>query len=160
MSFEVQPFTKGNFDHKTLMDLKDLRVIAFASAKDILPGLGDTTASFKSYSEKSNQISQSMLLFSEKADAVLGDGLIFAAYNATLREKHAQKPLPFDPTQNVVFKANFDPTPFAMMFKSEAIRNDFNRCYGELKASGEIDKINQFYVAKYVDVVGKEYRGL
>lgn len=144
----------------SLADLKGKRVIAFKGAEGILPGLKDAVDSFATYDERTDQIVQSRLLFGKRTDAVLGDGMIFAAYNKNLQNQHAQKALNFDPNQAVKFLAIFDPTSYRMMFKSAAIQQDFDRCYADLTTKGEIQAINQRYVDQYKETVGGEYKGL
>ncbi|MDX1738970.1 MAG: transporter substrate-binding domain-containing protein, partial [Alphaproteobacteria bacterium] len=156
----VSVLSSSGMQPGSLSDLGGKKVVAFAGADSILPGVADAKSSMKSYTEKSDQLSQSRLLFAGRADAVLGDGLIFAEYNAQLREEAKNKKLPFDPNQEVSFYAIFDPTPYTMVFRSDDIQKDFDRCYGELKANGTIEAINTKYVDMHRDVVGTEYQGL
>ena len=138
-----------------LDDLKGKRAVTFPAGKDILPGLKAFAPSLAELQEKSDQLSHSKMLFAKRVDVVLGDGLIFAEYNRQLRSKAAA--LSFDPSQGVVFTAIFPPTPYVMMFRNEAIRNDFDRCYADLSKRGEIDMINKAAVEPYRETVGKNY---
>ncbi len=156
----VSSLAAAKLKSKSLSDLSGKSVVAFAGAKGILPGLDTAISTFKSYTEKTDQIKQSRLLFSGRADAVLGDGLIFAEYNRTLQEQAKTKDLGFDPEQPVKFSAIMEATPYVMMFKDASVNDDFNRCYSELKSAGTIDAINNKYISKYKNVVGDEYNGL
>ena len=156
----VSVLSESGLTPSSLSDLAGKKVVAFAGAEGILPGLKDASSQFKSYDEKADQLSQSRLLFAKRIDAVIGDGLIFSEYNAQLREQAKSKKLSFDPSQSVKFYAAFDPTPYALVFRDEALQKDFDKCYGELKAAGTIDSINQSYIDKHKEVVGSEYQGL
>lgn len=142
-----------------LAGLAGKQVIAFAGARGILPGLEAAIPGFASYTEQADQINQSRLMFAGRIDAVLGDGLIFAEYNAKLRRQGQAQPLGFDPGQAVVFRAIFPDTPYTLAFRDEAMRDAFDRCFAELAAAGRIDAINRSYVERHRDVLGDQYLG-
>lgn len=149
---------KSGLRISSLADLKGMRVISFVGAVDVLPGLREAIPQFSDFRERADQIIHSNLLFAERVDAVLADGLIFAEHNRQLMEKIKNGgSLSFDPRQEVVFMAIFPPTPYALMFRDPAVRDDFNRCFGELDASGRIAKINRDAVAPYISTVGNQY---
>lgn len=149
---------KSGLRISSLADLKGMRVITFIGAAEVLPDLRAAIPGFADFRERADQIIHSNLLFAERVDAVLADGLIFAEYNRQLIEKvRAGGSLPFDPRQDVVFTAIFPPTPYTMVFRDPAIRDDFNRCFGELSESGRIARINQDAVSRYVSTVGNQY---
>ncbi len=142
----------------SLADLAGKRVIAFAGAPDILPGLRQAIPAFADFRERADQMVHSNLLFAGRVDAVLADGLIFAEYNRQLLERAQGGALPVDPRQEVVFTAIFPPTPYTMMFRDAGLRDDFNRCYDGLVRSGRIDAIERDAVARYSSTVGNQYR--
>ena len=145
---------------RTLADLQGKSVIAFKGAKDILPGLKEAIPSFSRYDENTEQLIHSNLLFAKRADAVIADGLIFAEHNRQLRTSaSAGKKLPFDPSQGVVFSAVFPATPYTMVFRTAALRDDFNRCFAKLQGAGRIDAILRAAVAPYRETVGTQYLG-
>ncbi len=71
----------------SLADLAGKRIITFAGAPDVLPGLRAAMPSFADFRERADQLVHSNLLFAGRVDAVLADGLIFAEYNRQLLEK-------------------------------------------------------------------------
>ncbi len=140
-----------------LGSLSDHTVIAFMGASDILPGLKAATESFKSYKEAADQIVQSRMIFAQRVDAVIGDGMIFAEFNRQLRDDVAD--LPFDPMQNVRFQATFDPSNYTMNFRDASLAADFDRCFSAAEADGTIAQINKTWVEKYRDTLGSQYLG-
>lgn len=142
-----------------LAGLAGKSVITFADARKILPGLEAAIPTFASYTEQSNQIIHSRLMFAGRVDAVLGDGMIFAEYNAQLRKQNAVQPLGFDLSQPVAFRAIFAATPYSLMFRNQELRDDFNRCFAALEADGGIAAINRSYVERHRDVLGDQYLG-
>ncbi len=143
---------------RSLADLAGKRLITFAGAPDVLPGLRAAIPSFEDFRERADQMVHSNLLFAGRVDAVLADGLIFAEYNRQLQEKaRVAGGLPFDPSQPVAFTAIFPPTPYAMVFRDESLRDGFDRCFAGLKAQGRIDAIDRAAVARYAETVGDRY---
>lgn len=145
----------ANINASSLADLAGKRVVGFAGAQDILPGMKEAVPTFASYSEKADQINQSRLLYGGRVDAVLGDGMIFASFAQDLIAQHADAALKFDPTQAISFKATFAPTPYAMVFRDETVQKKFDECFAAEKAT--IDGINAKYIAKFQDALGNEY---
>ena len=143
---------------KSLSDLVGRRVITFASARKILPGLHNAAESFADYRENAGQLIHSKLLFAARVDVVLGDGLIFAEYNRQLRERaKAGESLPFNPHQSTIFTAIFPPTSYVMVFKDGGVRDDFNHCFQQLSESGRIAAILKKAVEPYRDALGAQY---
>lgn len=140
-----------------LSDLNTHNVVSFRGASDILPGLADATGAFGDYREVTDQIVHSRLLFSGRTDAVIGDGMIFAEYNQQL----ASNPdaLGFDPSQDTVFTATFEPSQYGMNFRDAQIAADFDKCFTEASAEGVIDDINAKWVDRYREVLGDQYLG-
>jgi polar amino acid transport system substrate-binding protein len=142
----------------SLSDLAGKRVISFANARKILPGLHEAAGSFADYRENAGQLIHSKLLFAARVDVVLGDGLIFAEYNRQLRERaKGGEGLPFNPHQNTIFTAIFPPTSYVMVFKDGAVRDDFNHCFQQLSESGRIAAILKEAVEPYRDTLGAQY---
>lgn len=143
-----------------LSDLKGSSVIAFKGARDILPGLSQAIPSLSRYDENTDQRIHSNLLFGNRVDVVIGDGLIFAEHNRQLQHRvKSGKRLSFDPHQAVVFTAIFSPTPYTMVFKDTVLRDDFDRCFGKLSQSGRIDAILKAAIVPYRATVGTQYLG-
>lgn len=141
-------------------DLRGKRIITFAGGKDILPGINEAIGSFADFQEKADQLIHSSLLFAKRVDVVLGDGLIFAEYNRQLQAKaKGGYKLNFDPGQDVIFTAIFPPSPYHVVFRDPALRDDFNRCFGDLTRAGRIDAINKEAVEPYRATVGTQYLG-
>lgn len=144
-------------DFSSLESLGDRSVIAFMGASDILPGLKSASQSFKSYKEAADQIVQSRMIFANRVDAVIGDGMIFAEFNRQLRNSDSD--LAFDPHQEVRFQATFAPSNYTINFRDPAISADFDRCLAEAEADGTIAKINSTWVEKYRATLGTQYLG-
>lgn len=143
-----------------LAGLQGKRVTAFAGGKDILPGLKGAIPSFAAYREVADQLVHSNALFAHRVDAILGDGLIFAEYNRQLQDMvRAGENLAFDPNQDVVFTAIFPPSSYHMVFREEALRDDFNRCFARLHKNRRIDTINRAAVEPFRATVGEQYLG-
>lgn len=147
-----QPFTVDSVD-----DLAGKRVVAFKNAKNILPELKGKTRDFKNYREISDQSVHSQLLFANRVDAVIGDGMIFAEYINSLRDSTQR--LKFDPNQEIEFKSVFLPSPRMMVFRNPRLAADFDRCFKQVEADGTIARINSEWTDKYRDVLSAEYLG-
>lgn len=141
----------------SLADLAGKRVITFSGAPEVLPGLRAAIPSFADFRERADQMVHSNLLFAGRVDAVLADGLIFAEYNRQLMDKAQGGGLPFDPRQDVVFTAIFPPTPYAMVFRDAGLREEFDRCYGDLVKSGRVEDIDRDAISRYASTVGDQY---
>ncbi len=140
----------------SLDDLAGLSVIAFQGAEDILPGLAAAVPTFGSYREVADQIIQSRLLFAGRTDAVIGDGLLFAAYNAELAEAGTTQ---FDAGQPVTFAAIFAPSDYMLQVRDPDLAAAFDACFADAEADGTIDEIHRRYVDRYRDVLGDQYLG-
>ncbi len=145
---------------KTLADLTGKKAVTFAGGKELLPGLKDMGGKMAELREQADQGIHSNLLFANRTDAVLGDGLIFAEYNKRLGEQaKSGKSLPFDPAQPVTFTAIFPPTPFVMVFRDQGLRDAFNACLAQVRQTGKLDAINRAAVEPYRATVGDQYLG-
>lgn len=142
---------------RSLQELKKKRVVSFKGARGILPGLEENIPFMQSYEEMSRQDIHSQMLFTEKVDAVISDGLIFSAHNELLRKKNFKNPAYF---QSASFHASFPPNPFKMVFRDEVLRDKFNSCYNQLAKDGTLKGIHNKYLEKYKDTLGDQYPSL
>lgn len=143
------------FDVSDLSGLAGHSVLAFKDAQHILPGLMEATPTFASYKEITDQIGQSRQLFGHRVDMVIGDGMIFAAYNETLRSKG--NALKFDPHQAVIFDATFEPSDYALNFRDPTVADEFDACFREAQKIGLIGAINHKWVERYRETLGTHY---
>ena len=153
----ISTLVKNAINANDLGGLSGKRVVAFKGATNILGDLKSASKDFAKYRETSEQEVQSQLLFMNRVDAVIGDGMIFAEYTKSLQS--SSKKQKFDPNQAVEFKAIFDPSPRAMTFRDAGLAADFDRCFAESVADGAIAKINKKWTDMYRDVLGSEYLG-
>lgn len=151
----VSVLANSDHDIAALSDLRGLDIVTFENGLSIL-GIADKRDMFGSVREVADQEVHSRLLFGERVDAVLSDGLIFAAHNRDLREQGVEA---YDVTQDVRFKAVVPPSKYVMAFRDRAIRDDFNRCFDKLKADGRVAEINKTYIDRFRETVGKQYLG-
>ena len=138
-----------------LSDLKGRDIVTFQDGIEIL-GLSDRRDMFATVHEVADQEVHSRLLFAGRVDAVLSDGLIFAAFNRRLREAGD---VSFDPDQKVRFTAVVPPTAYRMAFRDAGLRDAFDRCFQKLKAGGRIEAINTEHISRFRETVGKQYLG-
>lgn len=137
--------------------LKGMRVVAFPAADKIL-GIEALVPQFKSFAMRAERFDQLRPLFAERADAVLADGLITAHFITVLRDRARSGLEPnINPTNRVVFRKIFAAGPQRLYFKDAAIASDFDRCAGELRASGELVRIAKPYVDRFREILGDQY---
>lgn len=141
----------------TLAGLADLRVVAFANAREIL-GLEDIIGTLDEYQELSNQRLHSSMLYFGRVDVVLSDGLIFSEIN-TRMARDPQFRARVDMTEPLLFTPLFDPEPFRLVFRDRKVRDAFNQCFSDLEGRGLIRAINVRHVDRHRDVVGHGYLG-
>lgn len=151
----VSVLESADLDVDELADLEGRDIVTFQDGIEIL-GLSDKREMFGRVHEVADQEVHSRLLFAGRVDAVLSDGLIFAAFNRRLRET---KDVNFDPNQDVRFTAVVPPTAYRMAFRDAGLRDDFDRCFQKLKAEGRIEAINTEHISRFRDTVGKQYLG-
>lgn len=111
-------------DGAHLDDLTGRKVVAFSGAASVLDDINRRSGSFLSYVEIANQRVHSERLIDGRADAVVGDRLIFAHYNAEILagmtpEERAAVP-------ELCFDAIFPETRYHMVFRSESLRDRFD----------------------------------
>ena len=138
-------------------ELHGKRIVAFPNADEIL-GIEASVPQFKSFKMRANRFDQIRPLFSGRTDAILADGLITANFIQILRNnaKAGQEP-DVDPALPVVFRKIFGAGSQRLYFRDEGTTRDFDRCFEELMASGEIERITKPYVDRYREVLGDQY---
>jgi polar amino acid transport system substrate-binding protein len=125
---------------KPLETLAGRRVVAFADASRILPGLGEAIPRFASYAEYDDQYVHSAMLAQGAVDAVIADRLIVDAYSRELLGGRWN-----DPDQRLVFDPIFCPTRYHMVFRSEALGAAFDRGLAAAADAGELARIDADY---------------
>jgi polar amino acid transport system substrate-binding protein len=110
------------------------RVIAFAGAAGIIPGLKAKRDIFSLYLEEPDQRIHSKLLLEDVIDVVLADGKILSEYNRRLT---GGRGIPDE-----AFAAVFCPTPYRMVFRSNEVREKFDRGLAIITGSGKLAAIN------------------
>ena len=138
----------------SLDDLSGLSVVTFAGAEGILPGLPEAKSTFSDYREVADQLTHSRMLFGERVDAVLGEGMIVAEYSQRLSDDPDSV---VDATQPATFTPIFEATPYTMVFRDPDLAAAFDSCLAQ--AADQVDAINADYVARYRDVIGDAYGG-
>lgn len=134
-----------------------MRVVAFPQADKIL-GIEAQVPQFKSFSMRADRFDQLRPLFAGRADAILADGLITAHFISVLRDRALSGLEPdIDPTRPVVFRKIFAAGPQRLYFRDQAIASSFDRCAGELRASGELNRLAKPYVDRFQDILGNQY---
>ncbi|MBY6034115.1 ABC transporter substrate-binding protein [Marinobacter daepoensis] len=148
-SADVKPYS--------LSSLEGLRVVYFPGAPRLL-GFDARHHGFADSFAFLDERVHARVLFYGRADAVLTDGLIFSEITRNLNTSHAfgQE---LDPTQKVMFIPIFPPSPYRAFFRSEALRDEFNRCLRILEGEGEVKAINIKYVDEHRDMLGYGYLG-
>jgi polar amino acid transport system substrate-binding protein len=119
-----------------LGDLAGRRVVAFAGAAKILPGLSGHIKDYPLYLEEKDKRVHSALLIGDEVDAVVADGAIFFEYNKRLGAKRSI---------DTKFVALACATPYHMVFRSADVRDAFNR--GLLAHSSDIRLIEERFLA-------------
>jgi hypothetical protein len=110
------------------------RVIAFAGAAGIVPGLKEKRDTFSLYLEESDQRIHSKLLLDNVIDVVLADGKIFSEYNHRLT---GGRGIPDE-----AFARVFCPTHYRMVFRSNDVRAKFDRGLAIITDTGTLAAIN------------------
>jgi polar amino acid transport system substrate-binding protein len=120
-------------------DLEAYSVAAFQNATLILgPDFKAVASRHPSYTEHSQQITQNRLLYTGRADVVVGDRFIFRYLN-----RHVEPSI--DTTQPLVHHAIFPPSPRKAVFRSAALRDDFNRGLRTIRQNGSYAALMKKY---------------
>jgi polar amino acid transport system substrate-binding protein len=122
--------------------LRDRRVVAFAGAALVLPGLQAAIPTFRSYAEYDDQYVHSVMLARGFVDVVIADRLIVDAYSRQVlgpRYEAEAARLRFDPA--------FCPTAYRMVFRTDALRAAFDKGLVAAGGRGELAAIEARYDA-------------
>ena len=138
-----------NLKINRIEDLSAHRVLAFQNARLVL---GDrfraATAEAPSYQEIAQQITQVRMLFSGRADVVVGDRRILELLrNEVMAEANAL----IQADARFAVHELFEPTEYRAAFVDPAMRDRFNQGLAQLRASGGYAKI----IARYRNVTGQ-----
>jgi polar amino acid transport system substrate-binding protein len=137
--YRVQDFPDG-LGARPLESLAGRRVVAFAGASAILPEMREVGREALIYLERPDQVSHSIMFTNDVVDVVVADHLIFTHYTReVLGENYVAlaRGTRFDPV--------FCPTPYQMVFRDNALRDQFDRGLEILRLNGELDAINARY---------------
>jgi polar amino acid transport system substrate-binding protein len=127
----------------SLQQLYGKRVVAFAGAADVIPGLADQIEHFKAYIEREDQRAHSWMLLEGQVDGVIADAMIFAEFNHRISDDMKQGHV------SVQFSAkSFAPTCYTMMFKNAEYRDAFNEGLRIMIQDGQLYRIDQKYMSK------------
>jgi polar amino acid transport system substrate-binding protein len=114
----------------SVADLARHSVAAFQNARFILtPEFAAVVAAHENYTEHPQQITQNRLLYSGRADVVIGDRLIFHALSRQVSDG-------LDTAQPVMIHELFPPMPRKMVFRDPAVRDAFNAGLKAIRADG------------------------
>ncbi|HSI01526.1 MAG TPA: hypothetical protein VLA02_13065 [Reyranella sp.] len=138
-------------------ELAERRVLAFPEADRIL-GIENLVPQFRSFGMRAERFDQLRPLFAGRTDAILADGLITAHFISVLRARAGAGLEPdLDSGTRLVFRRIFAGGPQRLYFREQAIATDFDRCVGELRASGELTAAAKPYVDQFRDVLRDQY---
>jgi len=130
----------NNLTINTIADLKDKEVLAFQNAKLYLgKEFASAVEANPKYEEIASQSSQTIRLYLNRTQVLVGDGNIFKYYSKQISDKA-------DTTQEVVYHPIFAKTDYKVAFHNEQIMRDFNEGLKEIKASGLYDKLLSNYI--------------
>lgn len=129
-----------------LSDLHNVSVLAFQNA-NLLLGLNFSNAveDNHKYSEISNQELQAKMFLAGRVQVLIADFRIFLHFKNKIEKIYGGN-------KGVVFHALFPPTLYHAGFKSEEVRNRFNKGLETLRQSGEYDQILARYINPDDDV--------
>jgi polar amino acid transport system substrate-binding protein len=123
----------------SVRDLSAYSVAAFQNARFVFtPEFASMAGGHFDYKEYPQQITQNKLLYTGRVDVVIGDRLIFRYMN---REVEAT----IDTSQPITMHAIFPPTPRKAVFRSAAVRDDFNAGLKTIRRNGAYTAILNSY---------------
>jgi hypothetical protein len=123
-----------------LTALSNRKVVAFAGAATILPGVRSASHSSIEYLEQKDQQSHTVLFVNDKVDLVIADELIFAQY--TREYLGADYAKTADAT---AFDPVFCPTPYHLVFREDSLRDAFDAGLASIRSDGTLDDIEKTY---------------
>lgn len=131
----------ANLKIERFADLKDLRVAAWQGASgDIGKEFGDAMRGNPGYAEYVNQEEQYLVFRSHRADAAVLDRYIYAWWD----QKYARKEgAPVDAELHWIFPSTTD---FYIAFRSEALRDAFDKGLQRIRADGTYERIVKGYI--------------
>lgn len=133
---------KNQFDISQLNDLKNYSVLSWQDASIHLgKAYAEMANNHPRYSETFDQSIQVKMLFLERYQVIQMDASIFAYYRAQISSAGE-----IDVSQKVDRFALFGQSPNGFMFKSEALRDQFNQQLKWLKSTGRYQKIFERYL--------------
>jgi len=122
-----------------IADLGQYSVSAFQRARYLLGAEFQTMAAGNPrYREEALQINRNRLLYSGRADVVVGDPRILRYFNHEVAGQ-------VDTAQPVTQYMLFPPTPYSVGFRLDEQRQRFNRGLAAIRASGQYLRIEQRY---------------
>jgi polar amino acid transport system substrate-binding protein len=125
---------------RKVLDLKDLRMIAFQNASSYLgESFKAMTQRNERYSESTLQINQVRHLYLDRTDIILLDRRIFEYYRQALSDT-------MDVIAPVKIHRIFPKVPRTAVFLDSDITNEFNDGLRQLEASGRLKEINEQYL--------------
>lgn len=136
-----------NLNITTTSDLKEKKVDAFKQAKIALGEEFELMAENNpEYHEMSNQKDQIAKLFAGHNDVIVLDNRIYS-YHYEKHEESPDSPLNFTSHEDpVTFHNLFEPSRYRLAFKTEKMRDVFNRGLNKLQESGRYVQIIESYV--------------
>ena len=132
--------SKNAFKAGSIEDLGKYSIAAFQNATMYLGEKYKAMAKANShYNEYAEQVRQNKMLYTGRADFVVGDRNIFNYYNNDLKKEGT------DVSPAVTYYELFPPTPYKVAFRDAAIRDAFNVALKKMRADGRYDAIMKKY---------------
>lgn len=129
---------KNNFVINSIQDLGKYSIVGFQNATSYLgENFAKIAKSNEKYIEIANQEAQTRMLFTGRADVLVGDINIFKYY----REKISGS----DKQQEISIYQLFTPVKYSCAFASEDLKNDFDQGLKKLKSSARYNEIIKKY---------------
>ncbi|MEE4251201.1 MAG: transporter substrate-binding domain-containing protein [Alcanivoracaceae bacterium] len=126
---------------ESLADLTEFRVVVFQNAAKFLgPEFTRLIADGHSFAEVSNQRSQVLMLFRERADVIIMERRIFEHF-------HSQLSASGEIGGDYIIHPIFEAAPRYAAFLDKTVRDHFNAGLARLRDDGSIDEIINRYLA-------------
>ena len=136
-----------NLKISTVSDLKDKNIYAFQQARLSLGKTFELMAENNSeYMEMANQKNQIVMLFSRRIEVIVLDSRIFKYHYKKLRDFPGSLAKNISFEEPVIFHDLFESSSYRMAFKTENVRDVFDRGLKKLKESGRYIQIIESYV--------------
>ncbi|MDX1451338.1 MAG: transporter substrate-binding domain-containing protein [Oleiphilaceae bacterium] len=122
--------------------MSDKFVVAFQRARDLLgPKFSAMANSNPDYQEIAKQSLQINLLFVRDTDFIVMDRSIFGYYWHHALANYQDSKGRYNFNQEVQLHYVFEPSPYRFLFKSEAIRDQFDKALEQMREDGRYDQI-------------------